>query len=120
MDRETSPLGRQWLLDFHDCAADRLSDVAGVQEAMLEAVRVSGATLVTETFRQFEPHGVSGVVVIAESHVAIHTWPEHRYAAVDLFTCGDSVNASAIRDGLKTAFASSRVEERFVERGQLG
>ena len=119
MDPESTPLGRQWLLDFHDCSVDRLADVAGVREAMLAAVRRSGATIVTETFRQFEPHGVSGVVVIAESHVAIHTWPEHRYAAVDLFTCGDSVDATAIRDELQSSFESGRIEERFVERGQL-
>lgn len=87
---------------------------------MLTAVQASGATIVTETFRQFEPHGVSGVVVIAESHVAIHTWPEHGYAAVDLFTCGDSVDAGAIRDELKAAFGAERIEEQFVERGQLG
>lgn len=86
---------------------------------MLHAVSESGATIVTETFRQFEPHGVSGVVVIAESHVAIHTWPEHGYAAVDLFTCGDTVNAAAIRDGLKSSFESRRIREQFVERGQL-
>lgn len=119
MERDTPPLGRQWLLDFHDCTTDRLSDIAAVREAMLHAVRASGATIVTETFRQFEPHGVSGVVVIAESHVAIHTWPEHGYAAVDLFTCGDSVDANAIRDDLNSAFESGWIEERFVERGQL-
>jgi S-adenosylmethionine decarboxylase len=81
-------LGRQVLVEFYRCDKVVLEDESAIRGALLESVRRSGATIVTDTFHRFSPHGVSGVVVISESHVAIHTWPEHGYAAVDIFTCG--------------------------------
>ena len=59
---------------------------------MLNAAEETGATIIGEIFHQFSPQGVTGVVAIAESHLCIHTWPEYGYAAVDIFTCGDSFN----------------------------
>jgi S-adenosylmethionine decarboxylase len=88
-----------------------------VREAMLSAARESGATVVTDVFHQFNPHGVSGVVVIAESHIAIHTWPEHGFAAVDVFTCGKSIDITVIRSILQDAFQASDVSERAFARG---
>lgn len=85
-------LGRHVLVELYDCDREKLNDLDYVREHMLEAARVSGATVVKEAFHLFNPYGVSGTVVIAESHLAIHTWPEYGYAAVDLFTCGDTVN----------------------------
>ena len=76
----------QWL-DF-----EILNDVKKVEEIMVNAALESGAEVREYVFHKFSPQGVSGVVVISESHLAIHTWPELGYAAVDVFTCGDSVN----------------------------
>ncbi|MBU1650990.1 adenosylmethionine decarboxylase, partial [bacterium] len=84
-------LGRQILVEFYHCDAEKLNDERHIAKAMHDAAELSGATIVEEVFHMFSPHGVSGVVVIAESHLAIHTWPEYGYAAVDLFTCGDEI-----------------------------
>jgi S-adenosylmethionine decarboxylase len=101
-----SPLGVQILADFHGCDAAALDDVEGVRAAMVEAARRAGATIVSECFHRFSPHGVSGVVVIAESHLAVHTWPEHGYAAVDFFTCGDTLRGDLCFAWLLEAFGA--------------
>ena len=63
-----------------------------IEKRMNEAARVANATIVQSVFHHFNPYGVSGAVIISESHLAIHTWPEYGYAAVDIFTCGDKIN----------------------------
>jgi S-adenosylmethionine decarboxylase len=85
-------LGRHVLAEVHGCDPEVLNDVAGVEEVMVQAALHAGAEVREVAFHKFSPQGVSGVVVISESHLAVHTWPEHGYAAVDVFTCGDSVN----------------------------
>lgn len=81
-------LGRHVISEHFGCASELLDDVAVIEAAMLAAAQAIGATLVSSAFHRYEPQGVSGVLLIAESHLSIHTWPEHRYAAVDIFTCG--------------------------------
>jgi S-adenosylmethionine decarboxylase proenzyme len=68
-----------------------LDDINFIKEVMLAAANASGATVLGESFHQFSPQGVSGVLIIAESHLTIHTWPEHGYAGADIFTCGTRV-----------------------------
>lgn len=85
-------LGRHILAEIHGCDANVLNDRSAVERIMVEAALKAGAEVREVAFHQFSPQGVSGVVVISESHLAVHTWPEHGYAAVDVFTCGDSVN----------------------------
>jgi S-adenosylmethionine decarboxylase proenzyme len=82
--------GRHLLIELHDCDHAALAASAAVERAMLAAATRARATVLGHHFHQFAPHGVSGVVIIAESHISIHTWPEHAYAAVDIFTCGPS------------------------------
>jgi S-adenosylmethionine decarboxylase len=84
-------LGKHLLLELKDCDREVLNDLSFLKNTLPTAAIEAGATVLGESFHQFNPHGVSGVVVIAESHLFIHTWPEHGYAAVDIFTCGDSV-----------------------------
>ena len=110
-------LGTQILADLHDCEAAILDDAGRIREIMCEAARRAGAAIVSESIHHFSPHGVSGVVVIAESHLAIHTWPEHRYAALDLFTCGDTLHAGACFDYLREALACGRHRITRVGRG---
>lgn len=112
-----SPLGHHSLFDLHDCDASKLADRDVVRTSMLEAVRQSGGTIVAEIFHQFSPHGVSGVVVIAESHVTIHTWPERKFAAVDLFTCSATLDHAKIEHLVAAALGASRVEAKSVPRG---
>jgi S-adenosylmethionine decarboxylase len=84
-------LGRHLLIELHGCHPDTLKKVDVVKDILVGAARACGATIVDVAFHEFNPFGVSGVVVIAESHLSIHTWPEYRYAAVDIFTCGDVI-----------------------------
>ena len=100
-------LGRHILVEFSNCKSDVLNDVSAIENAMVEAAQIAGATVINSTFHHFSPYGVSGVVVIQESHLAIHTWPEYRYAAVDLFTCGDTVDPWVSFEHLKQAFGAS-------------
>ena len=89
MSAPFSSLGVHLLLELKDCNPAILDDVDLIRQAMIGAAKEAGATIVGETFHKFSPVGVTGVVAIAESHLCIHTWPEFRYAAADIFTCGD-------------------------------
>ena len=112
-------LGRHILVEFHGCSTEILNDVPLIEASMLEAAKEAGATIISSVFHHFSPFGVSGVVVIQESHLAIHTWPEYRYAAVDLFTCGYSVNPWISYDALKHAFQAEHGSAIELNRGQL-
>lgn len=81
-------LGRHLIAEYYGCDRSVLDDVETVRSAMLAAAEIVGATVMGDTFHKFTPQGVSGTVVIAESHLSVHTWPEVGYTAVDIFTCG--------------------------------
>jgi spermidine synthase len=81
-------LGRHILADFYGCNPEILDSEEEVKNLLIGAAQASGATIVGASFHRFAPQGVSGMVLIAESHLAIHTWPENGFAAVDIFTCG--------------------------------
>ena len=110
-------LGTQVVLDLYECETGHLDDIAWVKKTLVEAARAAGATVVETVFHKFAPCGISGVVVIAESHLAIHIWPEHRYAAVDVFTCGDSVQMDVATALLAREFQSKRPVQRRFTRG---
>ena len=84
-------LGKHLLLELKDCDPSTLDSPDLLRDALLAAAKEVGATIIGESFHRFEPHGISGVVIIAESHLCIHTWPEYGFAAVDIFTCGNTV-----------------------------
>lgn len=81
--------GTHIVCELSGCRQDLLTDVDDVQKIMENAARESNAQILKVVFHRFQPQGVSGVVVLAESHISIHTWPEAGYAAVDFYTCGD-------------------------------
>ncbi len=110
-------LGRQILVEFYDCDKDILTDEQAIRTAMIDACKIGKATVVTDTFHSFSPYGVSGVVVIAESHVAIHTWPEYGYAAVDIFTCGETISPWELFHHLKEEFKSKHCSNMELRRG---
>lgn len=112
-------LGQHLLVEFYNCTPSLLDDVEGIEKQMNEAARKCGATIVQSNFHRFEPYGVSGVVVISESHLAIHTWPEYGYASVDLFTCGDEIQPMIAYEVLKEAFEAKGAEIQMVKRGNL-
>ena len=80
-------LGTQLLLDLKDCSPELLDNLPYIKQSMISAAEEAGATIVGENFHKFEPLGVTGIVAISESHLCIHTWPEHGYAAADIYTC---------------------------------
>lgn len=85
-------LGRQLLSELSFCDQQAIDDESLVRQLLIQAATDSGATLLSVHVHRFQPQGVSGVAILAESHLAIHTWPELGYAAVDAFTCGDHVD----------------------------
>jgi S-adenosylmethionine decarboxylase proenzyme len=94
-------LGRHLVAEYTNCRPEVLNDAALLERSLLEAVRKSGATVVDSVFHRYAPQGVSGVIVIAESHMSIHTWPEYNYAAVDFFTCGRTVDPYLAHEHLR-------------------
>ncbi|MDX1652547.1 MAG: polyamine aminopropyltransferase [Brumimicrobium sp.] len=111
-----SALGNHILVEFMRCDPSIMNDVSGIERDMVEAAKKAGATVINSTFHHFSPYGVSGVVVIEESHLAIHTWPEYGYAAVDLFTCGE-MDAWISFDYLKDCFKSASYSALEMKRG---
>lgn len=114
-----SALGRHVLAEIYGCGFDVLNDVKKVEKIMVDAALESGAEVREVVFHKFSPQGVSGVVVISESHLAIHTWPELGYAAVDVFTCGDKVNPWDACNYLADKFGASTVDAKETQRGIL-
>ncbi|MBO8140967.1 MAG: S-adenosylmethionine decarboxylase proenzyme [Firmicutes bacterium] len=110
-------LGRHILCEAYGCDPEVLNDRAVVERIMVDAALRAGAEVREVAFHKFSPQGVSGVVVISESHLAIHTWPELGYAAIDVFTCGETVNPWEACNYLTAAFRASSVETREVARG---
>ena len=111
-------LGKQLILELYGCSIDLLCQPDSIEKIMNQAAEIMGATIVTSTFYHFSPLGVSGVVVIMESHLTIHTWPEYGYAAIDIFTCGDI----RMDDGmafLKKELGAETLEMKLLERGKL-
>ena len=111
-------LGRHILVDLYECAPDLLNNVDHIARSMKAAAQAAGATIVDSTFHRFSPHGVSGVLAIKESHLAIHTWPEYGYAAVDLFTCGQNINPWRAYEILKAVLRADRATAVEMHRGQ--
>ena len=109
---------RHILIELHGCPADHLNDADAIQHAMTDAAVAAGATVIATNFHRFSPLGVSGVVLIAESHLTIHTWPERGYAAVDVFTCGASVDPWQAYASLKAALGAASGEAVEVARGE--
>ena len=111
-------LGNQVAVDLYECETE-LNDIAFIREALKRAARAGKATIVAENFHQFAPQGVSGVLIIAESHIAVHTWPEFAYAAVDVFTCGTTVDAMSIKESLEKDLRAGRVTVEETKRGLI-
>lgn len=102
-------LGRQLTIEYYDCKSTALLEKNRVENVLLMAAKDSGATIISSSFHEFKPQGISGVVIIAESHFTIHAWPEHDYAAVDIFTCGDNIDLEIAIDSMKKGFGSKNV-----------
>tara|TARA_Y100001968_G_scaffold298566_1_gene308534 strand:+ start:1092 stop:1559 length:468 start_codon:yes stop_codon:yes gene_type:complete len=82
-------IGRHCILELYQCDKAKLNDVAFIRTTITSSAKVSGAKLINLVTHSFKPQGMTGLALLAESHISIHTWPEIGYAAIDVFTCGD-------------------------------
>lgn len=108
--------GIHLIIDLH--GASHLSNIAHIEATMRRCVEASRATLLHIHLHRFEPDGVSGVAVLAESHIAVHTWPESRFAAFDVFMCGNT-RPEACVGIMRDAFEAERVEVKEILRGEV-
>ena len=113
-----STFGRHVVGDFHGVSGEVLNDRKLLREILYEAAKACGATVVAESFAQFEPQGVTGVLVLAESHLSIHTYPEHGFCAIDCYTCGTEVDPQKAYNYLIKKLRPQKAYRRGLERGQ--
>lgn len=111
--------GQHLLVEYHGCRAALLDDLEGIEALMRAAADAARATVVASTFHRFSPQGVTGVLVLEESHLSIHTWPEHGYAALDFFTCGQCLPERA-HELMRAELGARRAEVMVVQRGTAG
>jgi S-adenosylmethionine decarboxylase len=102
--------------ELYKADSDKLNDEAFVRQALVSAAELAGATLIDVRTHAFEPQGITGFALLAESHISIHTWPEHRFAAVDAFTCGETTDPELACNYLAASFDSSGHVVNFIER----
>jgi S-adenosylmethionine decarboxylase proenzyme len=110
-------LGRHLIIEMFE--AENLNDAGLLETALKETVEAIQGTLLDCRVVQFPVHGVTGVAIISESHVAVHTWPEYAYAAVDIFTCNMDVDMQPGIDVMRKHFVPGRIDVREVPRGIL-
>jgi len=116
--RKVGTAGQHLLAEYQGCTRSVLDDVEQIRRALRRAATAAGATVVAEVLQPFAPEGVSGVVVIEESHLSVHTWPDQGYAAVDFYTCGECLPERAYQV-LFEALGAERAELLIVHRGLL-
>ena len=112
-------LGRHLLIELYNCDAKILNDVHKVETIMVDAAKHARARIIDVVFHTFNPHGISGVIVIAESHLAIHTWPEFNYASIDVYTCGTEINPWRAYNYLSKRFKAKNMTALEMKRGVL-
>ena len=113
-------LANHQIVEFNGCEEAKIDNSDFVRKIFLEAAKLGSATIVSECFHEFSPYGLTGVLVIAESHISIHTWPEHKYAAVDIFSCGNKVDYNKIIDYLKDKLKCKNFSSTSINRGSYG
>jgi S-adenosylmethionine decarboxylase proenzyme len=114
------PLGEHYIVEFLECDPERIATVDAVRPILEEAVRKSRATPVHWAFHQFEPWGMSATVLITESHICLHSWPDRRYMSADLFTCGLKMCPDKAIEVMQRGFLAGDVEVARLMRGVPG
>ncbi len=112
-------LGRHLLVELHDCDSALLDDEQFLRSQCAAAAGRMGATVVKEHSHRFTPIGVSVVIILAESHLSLHTWPEYGLAAVDIFVCGPGADPHVAKQRLSRSLKAGRVVELEIRRGEL-
>jgi len=112
-------LGRHVLAEMYNCNSEILNNQKEIEDILIKGAEVAKATIIKTIVHKFSPHGVSGVVIIAESHLSIHTWPEYNFAALDLFTCGEDIDPWVAFDYIAKRLQTQNYTTMEVKRGSL-
>ncbi|WP_062199121.1 adenosylmethionine decarboxylase [Massilibacterium senegalense] len=110
-------MGRHVIAELWGCDFDKINDMDFIERTFVEAALKAGAEIREVAFHKFAPHGVSGVVIISESHLTIHSFPEHGYASIDVYTCGDRIDPNVAAEYIAEALGSTKREHLEVPRG---
>ncbi|MCK6258017.1 adenosylmethionine decarboxylase [Fictibacillus sp. KIGAM418] len=110
-------MGRHVIAELWGCNSEKLNDMRFIEETFVDAALKAGAEIREVAFHKFAPHGVSGVVIISESHLTIHSFPEHGYASIDVYTCGDRIDPNVAADYISQALEANSRENLEVPRG---
>ncbi|WP_066194696.1 MULTISPECIES: adenosylmethionine decarboxylase [Gracilibacillus] len=111
-------LGRHVIAELWECNPERLNDIEKLERILVNAALLAGAEVREVAFHQFAPAGVSGVVIISESHLTIHSFPEHAYASIDVYTCGETINPHDIVTKLVDKLEAKNVSKQELKRGR--
>lgn len=112
-------LGYQLTIDFYDCNSTIIDNVDKIKSILETGAKMMNLSIVKTVIHEFSPIGISGVVVIKESHIAIHTWPEHNYVALDFFTCNKSYPLNEGIQWIQKEFEANKIEKTTIQRGFL-
>lgn len=112
-------LGRHVILEMWGCCKDITNNVDVVKEILIKATEATNATLVDIVCHRFNPHGITGVAILAESHISVHTWPEYGYTAADIFICGNTVDPLNAASYMAQAFHAKETSTLELKRGDF-
>ncbi len=110
-------MGRHVIAELWGCNVEKLNNVSFIEQVFVDAALKAGAEVREVAFHKFAPHGVSGVVIISESHLTIHSFPEHGYASIDVYTCGDRIDPNVASSYIAEALGATTSEVIEVPRG---
>ncbi len=112
-------LGKHIILEMKGCCKDTINDVNAVRDILMRATEAMRATLVDVVCHRFSPYGVTGVAILAESHISVHTWPEYGYVAVDIFICGNTVDPESAASYVIQSFHAKKTSALELKRGDI-
>ena len=108
--------GHHIILDLYHCSDSAIRDEDLILQAFQHAIQLSQVTAIDTLHHKFSPHGVTAIALLAESHMSIHTWPEHGYAAIDIYTCGDNLNSELALQHMASVLEPQTYRTRRLER----
>ncbi|MFQ5620726.1 MAG: adenosylmethionine decarboxylase [Candidatus Nanoarchaeia archaeon] len=109
-------MGAHILVNFYDADPNQLNDIQSLKQILTKAALKAEMKILNETFHKFSPQGVTGILLLAESHISIHTWPEKKSAAADIFCCAGIERAEKAADELIALIKAERTQKRIVHR----
>ena len=115
----SNTLGQHVLLELYNIPLVSLNDFTYIRQVLKAAVKVSGATFISEKWRKFSPSGLTGILLLGESHLSIHTWPEFGYASLDMYTCGDKAFPTKAAQYIIDAFRPEQYYTINISRGLI-